>query len=49
MPAASAAIGSHKVDLLNGDETMHMNGSCNPGEPSTSGKVHPPLLWSDHS
>ena len=44
MPAASAAIASHKIDLLNGDETVHMNGRCNAGEPSTSGKVLSPLL-----
>ncbi len=44
MPAASAAIVSHKVDISNGDEAVHMNGNYSAGEPSTSGKVHGPLL-----
>ncbi|CAL5221927.1 g4200 [Coccomyxa viridis] len=38
MPAASAAIVSHKVDISNGDEAVHMNGNYSTGEPSTSGK-----------
>lgn len=40
MPAASAAIGSHKIALTEGDETMHLIGTRTAGEPSTSGKVH---------